>query len=129
MWKDHLESFLILNLGIFSVAIFYLKEESEDANSQLILSSISVGISFTTFLGILIFHISLVFKSSTIWKECMLPYMQRLRNILRVTTINDNVTARNVEANVLHALPTTTEVAIDLNKPLLEITADAATYT
>ena len=57
--------------------------------------------------------------------------IQKLRNILRVTTVNDNDTARNVEANVLHALPTTTdhEVAIDLNKPLLEITVDTAIYT
>jgi hypothetical protein len=43
--------------------------------------------------------------------------------------IKDNATVRNVEATVLHALPTTTEIAIDLNKPLLlEISTDAATY-
>ena len=61
----------------------------------------------------------------------MIPYIQRssfLSKILGVTVINDNTTIRNVEATVLHAL-TTTEVAIDLNKPLLlEISADAATY-
>ena len=38
-------------------------------------------------------------------------------------------TVGNVEATVLHALPTSTEVAIDLNKPLLlETTADTAIY-
>lgn len=58
----------------------------------------------------------------------MLPFIQRLGKILRVTAVKDNVTARNVETTVLHALPTSTEVAIDLNKPLLEITADTATY-
>ena len=31
-WKDLLESSFILNLGIFSVTTFYLKEESDDAN-------------------------------------------------------------------------------------------------
>ena len=127
-WKDFLESSFILNLGIFSVATFYLKEESEDVNSQLILSSISVGTSFTIFLGILLFHISLVLKSSSIWKDYIFPFIQRLGKLLRVTTDKDNVIARNVEATALHPLPTTTEVAIDLNKPLLEITADTATY-
>jgi predicted outer membrane repeat protein len=131
-WKDLLESSYILNLGIFSVATFYLKEESKNDNNQLILSSISVGIAFITFLGILLFHISLVFKSSNIWKEHMIPFIQKsqfLSKILGVTVIKDNATVRNVEATVLHALPTTTEVAIDLNKPLLlEISTDAATY-
>ena len=132
-WKDLLESSYILNLGIFSVATFYLKEESQDDDSQLILSSISVGIASITFLGILLFHISIVFKSSNLWKEHMTHFIQRsqfLSKILGVTVIKDDTAAvRNVEATMLHALPTTTEVAIDLNKPLLlEISTDAATY-
>ena len=131
-WKDLLESSYILNLGIFSVATFYLNEESQDDKNQLILSNISVGIAFITFLGILLFHISLVFKSSNLWKEYMVPFIQRsqfLSKILGVTVIKDDTAVRNVEASLLHALPTTTEVAIDLNKPLLlEISADAATY-
>ena len=130
--KDLLELSFLLNLGIFSVATFYLKEESEGDKNQLILSSISVGIAFITFVGILLFHISLVFKSSNIWKEHVISFIQRslfLSKIFRVTAIKDNTTVRNVEATVLHALPTSTEVAIDLNKPLLlEITADTATY-
>ena len=44
-WKDLLESFFILNLGILSVAIFYLKEESKDS-SQFVVLSISIGIAF-----------------------------------------------------------------------------------
>ena len=131
-WKDLLESSYILNLGIFSVATFYLNEESQDDKNQLILSNISVGIAFITFLGILLFHISLVFKSSNLWKEYMVPFIQRsqfLSKILGVTVIKNDTAVRNVEASVLHALPTTTEVAIDLNKPLLlEISTDAATY-
>ena len=39
-WKDLLESSYILNLGIFSVATFYLNEEPEDDKNQLILSNI-----------------------------------------------------------------------------------------
>ena len=130
--KDLLESTFILNLGILSLATFYLKKESNDDENQLILSSISVGITFITSIGILLFHISLVFKSSNIWRENMIPFIQKsqsLSKILGVTVIKDDTAVRNVEATVLHALPTTTEVAIDLNKPLLlEISTDAATY-
>ena len=129
--KDILESSFILNLGVFSVATFYLKE-SENDKYQLILSSISVGIAFTTFIGILLFHVILVFKSLNIWKEHMVPFIQRslfLSKIFRATDIKDNTITRNVEAAVLHALPTSTEVAIDLSKPLLlEVSADTATY-
>ena len=131
-WKNHLESFFILNLGSLSVATFYLKEKSEDENSQFLLSSISVGIAFITFIGILIFHISLVLKSSNMWKQHMIPFVQEsyfLSKAFGETAVNDNPTTRNVETAVLHALPTSTEVAIDLNKPLLlEITADTASY-
>ena len=51
-WKDLLESFFILNLGIFSVAKFYIKEESKDS-SQFLVSSISIGIAFITLMGII----------------------------------------------------------------------------
>ena len=133
-WKDLLESSYILNLGIFSMATFYLNdsEEPQDDKNQLMLSNISVGTAFITFLGILLFHISLVLKSSNFWKKHMVPFIQRsqlLSKILGVTVIKDDTAVRNVEATMLHALPTTTEVAIDLNKPLLlEISTDAATY-
>ena len=91
-YNDVIESSFILNLGIFSVATFYLIaiEKSEDvAKSQLILSNISVGIAFISFLGILLFHISLVLKSSNIWKNYMLPFIQKsllLSKILRISS-------------------------------------------
>ena len=125
LYNDLLESSYILNLGIFSVATFYLKEKSEDANSQLILSSISVGIAFITFIGILIFHISLILKSSSIWKVHILPFIQKsllLNKILRITPVTKD---RNIkgdkEAAELQALPTSTEIDVDLREPLLEI--------
>ena len=117
--KDALESSFLLNLGIFSVATFYLKEEPEDDESQLILSSISVGIAFVTFLGILLFHISL-----------MLPFIQislLLSKILRITPAKDQTRAEDKDATELQALPTSTEINIDLREPLLEITESQAT--
>ena len=123
--KDALESSFLLNLGIFSVATFYIKEEPEDDESQLILSSISVGITFITFLGILLFHISLVLKSSNIWKNHMLPFIQKsllLSKILRITPAEDQTRAGDKDAAELQALPTSTEIDVDLREPLLEIT-------
>ena len=95
LYKDILESSFILNLGIFSVATFYLKEESENDNSQLILSSISVGTAFITFIGILLFHISRV----------MLPFSQTsplISTFVRITSVHDNTTAGD---NELHVVP------------------------
>ena len=125
-YNDVLESSFILNLAIFSVATFYLNEKSEDtAKSQLILSSISVGIAFITFLGILFFHINLVLKSSNIWKMYMLPFIQKsllLSKILRITPVKDQTRAGNKDTAELPALPTSTEIDIDLREPLLDIT-------
>ena len=128
-WKDILELSFILNLGIFSVATFYLKEESEDAKSQYILSSISVGIAFITFIGILLHHVCLVLKFSSIWKVRMLPFIQKsllLSTILRITPVKDETTAGDRKNTELLALPTSTEIDVDLREPLLEITESHA---
>ena len=130
--NDTLESSFILKLGIFSVVTFYLKEKSEDAtSSQLILSSISVGIAFITFIGIILFHISLVLKSSKIWKVHIVHLIQKsplLSKILRITPVKDETTAGNSNAAELQALPTSTEVDVDLREPLLEI-IESQTYS
>ena len=63
----------------------------------------------------------------------MVPFIKKsllVSKIFTITSMKDTA-ARNVETTVTvqHALPTFTEVAIDLDKPLLlEITADTATY-
>ena len=122
-WKDILESSFILNLGIFSVATFYLKEESEDTKSQYILSSISVRIAFITFVGILLYHVCLILKSSSIWKVHMLPLIHKsllLSTILRITPVKDDTTAGDRKNTELHVLPTSTEIDVDLREPLLE---------
>ena len=129
-YNDVLESSFILNLGIFSMATSYINEKSEDAaKSQCTLSSISVGIAFITFLGILLFHISLVLKSSNIWKLYMLPFIQKsllLSKILRITPVKDQTRAGDKDAAELQALPTSTEINVDLREPLLEITESQA---
>lgn len=65
---DVLESSFLLNLSIFSVATIYVREK-ELGNSQAILSGISVGISFVTFIGIFLFHASCLLKRLKAPKE------------------------------------------------------------
>ena len=126
-YNDILESSFILNLGIFSVATFYLNEKAEDA--QCTLSSVSVGIAFITFLGIFLFHISLVLKSSNTWKNYMLPFIQKsllFSKILGITLVKDQTRAGDKDAAELQALPTSTEIDVDLREPLLDIAESQA---
>ena len=123
--KDVLESSFILNLGSFSVTTFYLNEESDSQDDKLqrILSSVSIGIAFITFLGILLFHISLVLKSSNIWKMYMLSFIQKsllLSKILSITPVKDQTRARDRNAAELQTLPTFTEIDVGLRESLLE---------
>ena len=132
-WKDLLESFFILNLGIFSVATFYLKEESK-YSSQFFVSSISIGMAFIALMGILTYHICLVFKSaSNLWKLHLLPFVQRVFKAMSVSE-GERAAAEGEEKTELRTLPTLSEVGVDLREPLLELESEsesqirAATY-
>ena len=111
LYKDILES--SFNLGILSVATFYIKEECESDNSQRILSNISVEITLIMFIGILLFHISRV----------MLHFRQTsllLSTVTRITSVDENTTAGD---NELHAVPSD----VDFHESLLEITESHTT--
>jgi hypothetical protein len=66
---DALESSFLLNLSIFSVATFYIRENDLGNASQKFLSGLSVGVAFVTFLGILLFHVFHQLKRMKVWKE------------------------------------------------------------
>ena len=135
-WKDLLESFFILNLGIFSVATFYLKEESK-YSSQFLVSSIFIGIAFIALMGILTYHICLVFKSaSNLWKLRLLPFVQKSQRVFKAMSVSEGerAAAEGEEKTELRTLPTLSEVGVDLREPLLELESEsesqirAATY-
>ena len=65
-YNDILESSFIFNLCVFSVTTFYLKERN--IGSQAAILNASVGFSFVIFIGILLFHFYLLFKSKNVWK-------------------------------------------------------------
>ncbi len=53
---DTLEASFFLNLGILSVSSLYIQTVSSEGVSQDVVSSISLGVAYTTFIGILIYH-------------------------------------------------------------------------
>ena len=63
----------------------------------------------------------------------MLPVIQKsllLSTILRITPVTENQTTSGAKDTAeLCALPTSTEVDVDLREPLLEVTESQAIYT
>ena len=70
-YLDALESSFLLNLSVLSVATIYVRENDLGNTSQALLSDLSVGTAFITFLGIFLFHIFRQLKRMKIWKEGM----------------------------------------------------------
>ena len=92
--------------------VLLITKKSENNNSQLILSSISVGTAFIIFVGILLFHSGRV----------MLPFSQTsplVSTFVRTTSVHHNTTAGD---NELHIVPTSSEIDVDLRESLLEVT-------
>ena len=116
-YNDILESSFILNLCVFSVATFYFKDK--DIESQPAILSTSVGISFITFVGIIFFHIHLLFKSKNIWKCVANTFLLR-KNWLLCKTFkivpkeNENVALKSNDPNVV------TSTLVELREPLID---------
>ena len=113
-WKDMLESSFHFNLIIFSTATFYLKEEGKGTQSQLILSSISVGTAFIIFVGIFFFHVSQLIISTRFWKLRMLPYVQKFKAM-----VHKNEADEEENAALMRAMPTYAAIAANLREPLI----------
>ena len=104
--NDLLESSFILNLCVFSVATFYLKDKG--GQSQLVLSCLSVGTVFATFICILFFHIYLRLKSRR-WPSVFKFFSTQTEN--------------NLEGHFteLHTDPSkVTSTIVEIREPLLD---------
>ena len=117
--NDILESSFILNLCILSVATFYLKGKGE--RSQLILSSLSVGTTFVTFICLLFFHIYLCFKSTGIYNHYIAPCALKVcPSVFRLfnTRVENNVETDFTE--LLTGPSVVTSTTVEIREPLLE---------
>ena len=134
-YNDYLESSFILNLCILSIATLFIADEG--SGSQYVLSSISVGIAFSIFCGIVVFHVYLQLKKTALWgemKDC--AKNSSLGSVLfkdsELSTSVDQSTSKEVqltsikrqttELSFVEMLDNSTEVV--LREPLLE----SATY-
>ena len=117
-YNDIIESSFLLNLCIFSIATYYVKREELEINqkrSQLILSSISAGIAFVTFIGILLYHSYLQLKKTSLWKETVIPYTLKM-----VPSKGENKIRLSNSKPVDHTAPVITSTIVELREPLLE---------
>ena len=117
--NDILESSFILNLCILSVATFYLKDTGEQ--SQLVLSSLSVGTTFVTFTCLLFFHIYVRFKSTSIYNHCIVQCTSKMRHsVFRLFNTPVENSFERYYTELLTDPSEVTSTTIDIREPLLE---------
>ena len=116
-YNDLLESSFILNLCIFSVATFYIKEEG--SGSQYILSGVSVGLAFVTFIGIITFHLYLQLEDTYVWRKIVIPYASKcrlLQKFFRIVPVKNDTESPRRDAIGGYIYIST----VELREPLLE---------
>ena len=115
-YNDLFESSFILNLCIFSIATFYLKEK-DNKNQPAILNA-SIGVTFVTFIGIVFFHIYLVLKSTRIWKVCVISVFHKNKWLCKVFGIvqieGENIVLNSNDQEVA------TSTIVELREPLID---------
>ena len=115
--NDILESAFVLNLCIFAVATYHV---NVSGGSQAALSNVSVGIAFTTFIGIMVYHIFLNLRKTSSWKklpkpnitECYKNVMSKIHSKKKRYQLGQPNNQNQENLNV--AVPTT--ITIDLNE-------------
>ena len=115
-YNEILESSFILNLCVLSVATFYLKDKNIE--SQPAVLSASVGISFVIFIGILFFHIHLLFKSKNVWEHVVNSLLHKkwllCKAFKMVPKEDENVALKGNVPEVV------TSTLVELREPLID---------
>ena len=117
-YLQFLEASFILNLGVFAVATCYASDMS-DTKAQTAIVSISVGIVFIEFIGIIIYHCLWKLKSKRIWARMTAatsPFKNKTDCGVRgeqESAENDNTTISNQSSS---CAPTTTVIELENSK-------------
>ena len=115
-YNDVLETSFILNLCIFSIATFYLKERN--VQNQLAILNISIEITFITFIGIVIFHIYLLLKATHIWNICVISMFCKSKWLCKVFGIvqkeDKSLVLKSNDPKVV------TSTLVELREPLID---------
>ena len=115
--NDILESAFILNLCIFAVATYHV---NISGGNQALLSNISVGIAFVTFVSIVVYHIYLNLRKTPVWKKLPKANIAKLCKNVKICCKRKQHPSgqHNNRENLNVIVPTT--ITIDINEPLLE---------
>ena len=117
-YNDILESSFVFNLCVFSVATLYLKDK--DIESQPVILNVSVGISFVIFIGVLFFHLYLLFKSKNIWKyyiannSLLRKYWLLCKAFKIIPKEDESVVLKSNDSEVV------TSTLVELREPLID---------
>ena len=115
-YNDMLESSFILNLCIFSIATFFIRER--DIQNQLAILNTSIGITFVTFLGIIFFHIYFLLKSTCIWNVCVISMFYKSKWLCKVFGIvqkeDESIALKSNDPEVV------TSTLVELREPLID---------
>ena len=116
-YLDAIDASYLLNIGVLASGTLYVRSVG---GRQDILVYTSLSIAFTTFLGILIYHVSVQTRDSRVWKETIRPKVQRMRQ-WRSTSLHRDLSdadTQGAEPEIVCHAPTTT--SINLRELLLE---------
>jgi predicted outer membrane repeat protein len=115
LYNDVIEASFILNLCIFSAASYHVEETGGSA-SQAALAYISVGIAFTTFVCIVIFHIVIIVRRTPEWKK-----ISKMYNVMVSSekTRDEDVKQDSEQLADLNKSTTVTTTELELREPLL----------
>ena len=116
LYVDILEASFILNLGILAVATYYVKL-AEVPVSQAAVAYTSVGIAFTTFIGVLLYH-----TYEQVWPKLQQRCMNKKKKSESVT---EYIELESVDHKVKRLAPTVTVVERPTPRPLYVINNDS----
>ena len=120
---DILETSFVLNLGVLSAATVAFSKNDAEAGQQVLhmqagLVCTSVGIAFTTFLGILFFHTCKQIIRSTVWKNLSARISNSQRE-LEPLLVGNSCQAANEPTSTTLLLPPTFDHSDEYREPLL----------
>ena len=100
-----------------SVATFYLKDENIESQPEVL--NTSVRISFLIFVGILFFHVYLLFDSKNVWKyvainSLLLKIWLLCKSFKIVSKEDENVALKSNDPEVV------TSTLVELREPLID---------
>ena len=107
----------LLNIGVLATATLYVRSAG---GRQEILVYTSISIAFTTFIGILVYHIITQIRDSHAWREVIWPTLQRMRQRTPTSDVYyaSNTDTQVAEPEIVSHTPSST--FIDLRELLLE---------